>query len=704
MKKLLDIGCAAFLLAAVVSCGYDDPEAPVPAKAAFLDVNVTFTHPKVKPQAGQTLVATLYYTDVQGVSVASLTPAMRIDTELTETQVSKGLRLSLEPVDRTVSAMYVLLWVDQNTDGRLDEGELAAYYDAAGVDKVEAGETAAQSCLSGYAVNMKLGRVYGEAEIVIPEGQVADYDMNLYTEVEIGPQFWLKEHLRTTHFADGTEIPSAAGEAFQTYGAAAYVNPYSTLEDVEKFGLLYNWYAATQKNPCPEGYRIPTEADMLVLEKYIAPEAADLGDELADVPEASVFRANAYNLGLKMMSSAYDFGGTDDYGLSLVPGGIYAASLSKDASAATKICVLWMADESPTNTSKGVRRMFQNGRPGAARGCDSKAKGQSLRCMRDNPDYVAIVLEQLAAPQLTVSGTVVSWNVDGHASGYEVSIDDIRVSDPEITTAQGVCSFDATSVKKAQNDDRKYRIGIVALGDGAAYKNSERSSTEVTVPGTGAEPVKEYVYDKDGNKYSVVSIGTQTWMCENLRTTKFADGTEIPSASGNAFKAYGSAAYVNPYSTAENVEKFGLLYNWYAATEKNPCPEGYRIPTEADMLVLEKFVAPEATDLGTALSDVPEKAVWCGADAGLATKIKSGAYGFGGSDDYGLSLVPGGIYATALSKDASAATKICVLWLADESPTNTAKGVRRMLQHDKSGSARGCDDKAKGQSLRCMKN
>lgn len=79
-------------------------------------------------------------------------------------------------------------------------------------------------------------------------------------------------------------------------------------------------------------------------------------------------------------------------------------------------------------------------------------------------------------------------------------------------------------------------------------------------------------------------------------------------------------------------------------------------------------------------------------------------YGFGGTDDYGLSLVPGGTYATSLSKDASAATKICVLWLADESPTDAAKGVRRMLQHDKPGSARGCDDKAKGQSLRCVKN
>ena len=694
----------AFLLGTAASCGYDDPETPVPAKAVFLDVNVTFTHPKVKPQAGQTLVAALYYANVKGVSVASLTPAMQINTELTENHISKGLRISLEPVDRTVSAVYVLLWVDQNANGKLDEGELAAYYDAAGVDKVETGEAAASNCLSEYAENMKLGRVYGEAEIVIPEGHVADYDMNLYTEVEIGPQFWLKENLRTTHFADGTEIPSASGDAFKACTSAAYVNPYSTTEDVEKFGLLYNWYAATEKNPCPEGYHIPSETDMLILEKFVAPEATDLGDDLSDVPETSVFRGDAYQLGYKLMSSAYDFGGTDDYGLSLVPGGIYATSLSKDASAATKICVLWLANESPTNASKGVRRMFQNGRPGSARGCDGKVKGQSLRCMRDNPDYVEVILEQLAAPQLTVSGTVVSWGVDGHASGYEIAIDGVNLSDPEITIAQGICSFDVASVRNAQGEDRKYSVGIVALGDGVTYKNSESGSAEVTIPGTGVEPPKEYVYDKDGNKYSIVTIGSQTWMCENLRTTKFADGTEIPSASGDAFKAYTSAAYVNPYSTTEDVEKFGLLYNWYAATKKNPCPEGYHIPTEADMLVLEKFTAPEATDLGSGLEDVPEKSVWCGVNAGLATRLKSGLYGFGGSNDFGLSLVPGGIYATSLSKDASAATKICVLWLADESPTNNAKGVRRMLQHDKPGSARGCDDKAKGQSLRCVKN
>lgn len=699
MKKLLHtIAFAALLSGMVSSCGYDDPTAPVPAKADFLDVDVSFSHPQVRAREGQTLVGYLYYSEVVGKSVSSLTPDVQASTELTAVQAAKGLRFTFEGLDRNVGNIYFLLWIDSNESGKLDEGDLAAYYKAASIDKIEAGEAAPLDCLSEYAVAMNVGWVYGEPEFVVPVGKVADYDRNLYTEVAIGPQIWLKENLRATFYNDGTEIPATVDMSSLT--TPAYVNPYVSGQDAETFGYLYNWYVTEAGNPCPEGYHIPTDAEFIQLERFIAPEATDLGTDASDAPGSNTWRGAAQELGLKMKSAAV-FDGNDVYGLSLVPGGIYTDVFAQGAAADTKSAAIWTADTYPGNKAKAIRRLLRNKQAGSGRGADNKTKGHSLRCVRSNPDYEEVIRKPLAKPELTVQDATVSWPSVADAVGYEMKINGTKLVDPEIAVADDRCSFDVSVVCPAQVEDRHYTVEVVALGDNIVWLDSEPASVEVIIAGTGGTVEKEYVSDYDGNKYEVVVIGLQTWMREHLRTTCFNDGTPIPNASGAVFASQTEAAYVDPYGDAEKVERFGLLYNWYVvATEgKNPCPAGYHIPSDAEFIQLEQWLAPEATDLE---GPVPANNTPRGVEQGLGTRMKSDLYGFGGRADSEFAAVPGGTYSKALSKDASSDAPICVLWATD--PYNEAKAVRRMLQHNQAGSGRGLATKVSGHSLRCVKD
>ena len=699
MKKLLHTIAFTVLLSGMVSsCGYDNPTAPVPAKADFLDVNVTFSHPQVRAREGQTLAGYLYYSDVSGKPVSSLTPDLQTSTELTAVQAAKGLHFTFEGVNRNVRNIYFLLWIDSNESGKLDEGDLAAYYKAASIDKIEAGDAAPLDCLSEYVVTMTIGWVYGEPEFVIPAGKVADYDRNLYTEVVIGPQIWLKENLRATFYNDGTELPATTH--MSSLSTPAYANPYVSGEDAETYGYLYNWHVTEAGNPCPEGYHIPTDAEFIRLEKFIAPEATDLGSDVSDAPGTNTWRGGAQELGFKM-KSAEAFDGSDVYGLSLVPGGIYTDVFSQGAAADTKSAAIWTADTYPGNKAKAVRRLFRNKQAGSGRGADNKTKGHSLRCVRTNPDYEEVTRKPLAKPELTVQDATVSWPSMADAAGYEVKINGTKFAGPDITVANGRCLFDVAAVCPAQVEDKRYTVEIVALGDNIAWLDSGPASVEVTIAGTGGIVEKEYVFDYDGNKYEVVVIGLQTWMREHLRTTCFNDGTPIPGSSGATFAAQKSAAYVDPYGNAEQVERFGLLYNWYAvATEgKNPCPAGYHIPSDAEFIQLERSLAPEADDLD---GPVPANNTLRGVAQGLGTRMKSDMYGFGGRADSEFAAVPGGTYAKALSKDASSDAPICVLWTTDS--YNDAKAARRMLQHTQAGSGRGLATKVSGHSLRCLKD
>jgi uncharacterized protein (TIGR02145 family) len=94
--------------------------------------------------------------------------------------------------------------------------------------------------------------------------------------------------------------------------------------------------------------------------------------------------------------------------------------------------------------------------------------------------------------------------------------------------------------------------------------------------------------DIEGNSYRTVTIGKQVWMAENLKTTKFNDGTEIPLIDDNntwaklTTPAY--SWYFNDQKEYKNI--YGALYNWYAVSSEKLCPVGWHVASEEDWNVL----------------------------------------------------------------------------------------------------------------------
>lgn len=92
------------------------------------------------------------------------------------------------------------------------------------------------------------------------------------------------------------------------------------------------------------------------------------------------------------------------------------------------------------------------------------------------------------------------------------------------------------------------------------------------------------ITDIEGNVYKIVVIGNQTWMAENLATTKFNDGSPITLVTDNLEWV----SYDFPgYCWYDNLEKpykdlYGALYNWYAIETSKLCPDGWHIPSQAE--------------------------------------------------------------------------------------------------------------------------
>ena len=160
--------------------------------------------------------------------------------------------------------------------------------------------------------------------------------------------------------------------------------------------------------------------------------------------------------------------------------------------------------------------------------------------------------------------------------------------------------------------------------------------------------------DVDGNEYNTVQIGDQCWMKENLRTTKYADGTPISNGGSNNSE---TTPYYYDYATSSiPLEERGYLYNWPAVMNgtsssdavpsgvQGICPTGWHVPSDAEWTQLTGYVSgqnqyvcgSDNTNIGKALA---ANSWWNSSTIECAI-----GNNLSGSNATGFSAVPAGIY------------------------------------------------------------
>ena len=222
------------------------------------------------------------------------------------------------------------------------------------------------------------------------------------------------------------------------------------------------------------------------------------------------------------------------------------------------------------------------------------------------------------------------------------------------------------------------------------------------------------INDIEGNCYATVQIGEQLWMKENLKTTKYRDGTPIPSGhtysdwivlSTGAYAIYPADSPDDNTNFSETTcgdncaDIYGNLYNWYAVDDsKGLCPDGWHVSTDNEWKELEIYLGmsqDEANDINYRGTNEGSKLagnvdLW--ANSTLEENSEFSLSGF--------SAFPGG-YRYTNPGGYTFIGESGIFWSSSESSSSTA--LVRSLNYDRSTIGR-YDNRVKkvGYSIRCL--
>ncbi|MBW6535701.1 MAG: T9SS type A sorting domain-containing protein [Mariniphaga sp.] len=113
--------------------------------------------------------------------------------------------------------------------------------------------------------------------------------------------------------------------------------------------------------------------------------------------------------------------------------------------------------------------------------------------------------------------------------------------------------------------------------------------------------------DYDGNEYSTITIGNQIWMGQNLKTTKYNDGTPIPLVTdGTEWSSLTSPAFCWYNNDMNYKNPYGALYNWYAVQTNKLCPSGWHVPSSEEWNILTTYLGGDDISKDTSAGKLKE--------------------------------------------------------------------------------------------------
>jgi uncharacterized protein (TIGR02145 family) len=202
--------------------------------------------------------------------------------------------------------------------------------------------------------------------------------------------------------------------------------------------------------------------------------------------------------------------------------------------------------------------------------------------------------------------------------------------------------------------------------------------------------------DIDKNVYGTALIGDYWWMTENLKSTRFNDGSYIPYVKDQSiWLRLDSPAYCYYQNNEKYADTLGFLYNWYAVNTGKLCPTGWSVPTDNDWKQIEG-----TADTKYSTND----SIWYklglrGFDAGQRLKsVKGWSKGVTGTDNLSFTALPGGERLSHFYAGGSSG----FWWTSTEASASSA--YYRSLIYSFELVARDTHPKRMGFSVRCIKN